>query len=184
MLISGILAVFLLLNFSLPSQIYLASAGASAGLGNFSGLSTGQTGFLLMPSVEAGFIGSPGYLLSASYISIRNTGILIPEDRTGKYYGSVSGILAELQIRQFITRSLYIQGSGGIAYLLDKSSPDISSWSAGLSFGAVAGIDLKQAGLSRGSFRITAGLSSAFTLQNTFPGYQAAVIGFFIPLAD
>lgn len=177
-----ILAIFIFLSSICAAQLYLSSAGAAAGFANFSGLSARQTGFVIIPSVEAGFKGTPGFILSASFISIRNTGILIPEIRTGKYYGSLLGAAAELQVRQPLTRSLYIQGSGGLIYLFDKSAPDVNIWSAGLIFGVSAGLDLKQAGLSQKAFRLTAGVSTAFTLETTFPGYQAVTIGFFVPL--
>lgn len=183
-MLNRIFSVIFLLSSCSAAQIYLSAAGGSAGFANFSGLSARQTGFLLMPSFEAGFKGTPGYFLSASFFSIRNTGILIPEIREGKYYGSLLGVSAGLQIRQPVTPSLYIQGSGGPAYIFDKSTPGVELWSAGLAFGVSAGLDLKSAGLSRSRFRVTAGFTAAFTLHNTFPGYQAAVIGFFIPISD
>lgn len=176
------LILIVLLSSLMTAQMYLSSAGASVGFANFSGLSARQTGFVIIPSIEAGFKGTPGYFLSGSFISVRNTGILIPEIRTGKYYGSLLGAAAELQIRQPLTKALYIQGSGGLIYLFDKSAPDVNVWSAGLVFGVSAGLDLKQADLSRSAFRITAGVSTAFTLETTFPEYQAITIGFFFPL--
>lgn len=183
-MLNRVLAFILLLSSITSAQLYLAAVGASAGFANFSGQSARQSGFVLIPSLEAGIKGTPGIFIAGSVISIRNSGLLIPEIRIGKNYGSLLGVLAELQVRQQFTRAFYIQGSGGFIYILDKSFPDINTWSAGLSFGALAGLDLKQAGLSSRSFRITAGISTAFTLHNTFPGYQAVTIGFFFPLSN
>lgn len=158
------------------AQVQLHSLQMDAGATSFSANTPAIKGFLWGAHAAFRIAGRNDFLLEAGYMYTRNLDILLPEIRTGKYYGYIHGPHLTALIEQNLTPTFFLKEGLGIVYLQDRTLPDNSQYSPGILLKISAGFYLSSVNNYHGSFFISAGTSAAVTLLNTTPGFYAAYI--------
>lgn len=157
-------------------QLHWYTASIDAGASSFSANTPSLTGYLLSCNISVQLKEDDYISYEAGYLYTRNLDILFPEIRTGKFYGYIHGVQISAALEQKTGGIFFLRESLGFVYLQDKTLPESSKFSPGITAKFILGAVISSRRPGSPALYISAGVITAVTLLHTTPGFNGASI--------
>ena len=152
------------------AQIEYLSFGAYVGFGEIRGNSAPVTSAGTNLYIDAIPWFSDGTIsIRAGFLYAQKLEKFLPENRTGRDYPFIKTYSIKGILKQLFSKTIYLEEGVGIILLNDRTFSDVNSWQTGVSFNALAGIDLRD--INSAGFSLGIGLDYGITFTGTTAGY-------------
>ncbi len=164
-----VFAICLALSTPGMAQIGFLGGGVDAGLGSFSSSAPSVTSYLASAYVDLKYYALPNIYFKPQIFYARDVNILLPEDRTGKYYPYIYGAALSAISGDSLSASWTLEYGGGVVILKDKTFGDLENFSPGAQLNASLLLTVKEYAVSK--LQIGATVFYGQTFGKTTPGY-------------
>ncbi len=137
-----LISFVLLFSFEAYGQTRDISFGLNIGGGVLSGNIPSQGSFFISLSGEIRPILTQEFSLRGNIFYIQKIEILLPEDRTNRYYPFVNGISLQLILRQELNEFIFFEEGLGPLYMQNRTFSDSKDNNAGVVFTFGAGLKI------------------------------------------
>ena len=168
------LSLFLLAVNNTPAQEKPYSLGINTGIANFESLSTPVSGLQFTIFYEFPTWFTKAFNFQAALFYLRKTEFFLPEDSNGNYYPYFYGASFSGVMRQRIKDIFFAEEQAGLLVFKNKFFSNLDAVNYGISFGAFAGIDLRE-NFEKG-FLLSIGYKGAITFNGDTPTINSFLI--------
>jgi hypothetical protein len=166
-LLQSIFFLFFLSGIS-SAQIQYVSFGGMVGGGEISGNFSPVTSLNTNLFIEAIPWFSDGmFSFRTGFQYAQKIEKFLPQNKTNRYYPFIKSCWLKGVLKQLLSETFFLEGGAGLLILNDRVFNDNNNWNAGVSFNALAAIDLRKPNSDGISLGLGVDYGLTFTGTNT-----------------